>query len=345
MTMRPVLTLFFLLTTLAGAADPSPEVARLAYAFSVAAGILPAVEPGILPGGMGVWFAKPLSLRTSGPGGKMPPSTAARMAAATDVNATLSTYRLAAEVRGKGWIVFPARSEQGDWDLFLTRPDGSQRRPLTRTPEWNEAAPQFSRDGTRLLYRRLKRAEAISGNRYGEQGALIAANGDGTDARVLGAEGELPWASYVFSVVGTSRCDVRAACSGATPSNASAARSFVPPATTRAGTAQRGVPTITLNSYPLRVGREGRTCLGSLFGDPDTVPSKVPLSVRKYLFSRSAAVFGSSDVSAPKTQERYQVSPARKLAAPEDGRTPLNRYVRARERGRVRLDCMDTAKR
>ncbi len=95
MTMRSVLTLFFLLTTLGRATDPSPEVARLA-----------------------------------------------------------------AEVRGKGWIVFPARSEQGDWDLFLMRPDGSQRRALTRTPEWNEAAPQFSRDSTRLLYRRLKRGDA-----------------------------------------------------------------------------------------------------------------------------------------------------------------------------------------
>src|SRR5882672_1262337 len=56
-------------------------------------------------------------------------------------------------------------------------------------------------------------------------------------------------AGYVFSLVGTSRCDVRAACSGATLSNASAARSFVPPATTRAGTAQRAVPTTTLNTY------------------------------------------------------------------------------------------------
>jgi len=51
--------------------------------FSVAAGILPAVEPGILPGGMGEWFEKLLPLRTSHPGGKMPPSTAAKMAAAT----------------------------------------------------------------------------------------------------------------------------------------------------------------------------------------------------------------------------------------------------------------------
>src|SRR5438876_12415425 len=131
MTMRSVLTLFFLLTTLAGAADPSPEVARLA-----------------------------------------------------------------AEVRGKGWIVFPARSEQGDWDLFLMRPDGSQRRALTRTPECNEAAPQFSRDGRRLLYRRLKPAETIEGNRYGEQGALVVANSDGTNPRVLGEDGELPWARW-----------------------------------------------------------------------------------------------------------------------------------------------------
>jgi len=50
-------------------------------------------------------------------------------------------------------------------------------------------------------------------------------------------------------VVGTSRCDVRAACSGATSSNASVARIFVPPATTRAGTAQRAIPTIALNTY------------------------------------------------------------------------------------------------
>jgi len=62
------------------------------YVFSVAAGILPAVEPGILPGGMGVWFQKSLPFRTSGPGGKMPPTTAAKMAAATDVHPTLNTY-------------------------------------------------------------------------------------------------------------------------------------------------------------------------------------------------------------------------------------------------------------
>jgi hypothetical protein len=44
----------------------------------VAAGILPAVEPGILPGGMAV----PRN-SSAGPGGRMPPSTAGRMPAAT----------------------------------------------------------------------------------------------------------------------------------------------------------------------------------------------------------------------------------------------------------------------
>ena len=60
--------------------------------------MLPAVEPGILPGGMGVWFEKSVPLRTSGTGGKMPPSTAAKMAAATYVNPTLNTYATGEQV-------------------------------------------------------------------------------------------------------------------------------------------------------------------------------------------------------------------------------------------------------
>ena len=67
------------------------------------------------------------------------------------------TRELAEEVRDKGWIVFCARAETGDWDLFLCRPDGSDLRNITRTPDYNEASPQFSRDGRRLLYRRLPR--------------------------------------------------------------------------------------------------------------------------------------------------------------------------------------------
>ncbi len=62
----------------------------------------------------------------------------------------------------------------------------------------------------------------------------------------------MPLARYLFSLVGASRCDVRAACGGATPSNADDAQLFVPPATTRAGMAQRAIPTIPLNTYLAR---------------------------------------------------------------------------------------------
>src|SRR6267143_537032 len=67
---------------------------------------------------------------------------------------------------------------------------------------------------------------------------------------------------------------------------------------------------LTLILSPLRAGRgePERTCFGSLFGDPDTVPPKVPLSLSK--------------------RERV---------------TCLPRRLRRRQRVRVRLDCMDTA--
>ena len=114
--------------------------------------------------------------------------------AGTEPDATV--VQLADDVRDKGWIAFAARSDQGDWDLFLSRPDGSDRRNITRTPDANEAAPQFSRDGSRLLYRRLPREEIIDGNDYGTQGALVLANSDGTAPLTLGESGEYPWASW-----------------------------------------------------------------------------------------------------------------------------------------------------
>ena len=104
--------------------------------------------------------------------------------------------RLAEEVRSKGWIVFSARSEKGDWDLFLCGPDGSGLRNLTRTPDYNEASPQFSRDAKQLLYRRLKRDEKLDNNHHGTQGELVISRSDGTGAVALGASGEYPWASW-----------------------------------------------------------------------------------------------------------------------------------------------------
>ena len=104
--------------------------------------------------------------------------------------------RLAEEVRRCGWLVFSARSERGDWDLFACRPDGSDRRNLTRTPESNEAGAQFSRDGRRLLFRRLPVDEPVDGNHHGIQGELVLAASDGSTPTVLGQAREYPWASW-----------------------------------------------------------------------------------------------------------------------------------------------------
>ena len=53
---------------------------------------------------------------------------------------------LKTEVAARGWIVYGARSDNGTWDLFLSRPDGSARRNITNTPDFEEAAPRFSPD-------------------------------------------------------------------------------------------------------------------------------------------------------------------------------------------------------
>lgn len=104
--------------------------------------------------------------------------------------------RLAAEVHAKGWIVYSARSSQGDWDLFACRPDGSGVRALTRTPEFSEFYAQVSRDGTQLLYRRLPRGGTVDPNRHGAQGELIVSSGDGRQPTVVGRTGEFAWASW-----------------------------------------------------------------------------------------------------------------------------------------------------
>ncbi len=118
------------------------------------------------------------------------------VAAALTANADSALDLLRSEVAGKGWIIYGARSSQGDWDLFTCRPDGSGVRPVTQTREYNEFVPQVSRDGRKLLYRRVPRSESIDGNHYGAQGELVIANRDGSEPKVLGKAGELPWASW-----------------------------------------------------------------------------------------------------------------------------------------------------
>ncbi len=100
---------------------------------------------------------------------------------------------LAEEVRDKGWVAYAAQSGAGDWDLFVMRPDGSDRRNLTRTPDFSEAAGRFSPDGERLLYYRMPKAETLDNNKYGTH-ELVISNADGTSPVVFGKA--FSWASW-----------------------------------------------------------------------------------------------------------------------------------------------------
>ncbi len=105
----------------------------------------------------------------------------------------LVTKDLALEVRSKGWIVFSAANDGGDWDLFLMRPDGSDRRRLTDTRQFNEAGARFSRDGSKLLYYRMPIGEKVDNNTYGLF-ELIVADSDGSHPVSYG--NGFPWASW-----------------------------------------------------------------------------------------------------------------------------------------------------
>jgi len=123
-------------------------------------------------------------------------AAAAPAVAAEEANRDERTAALAKEVGRKGWIVYGARSANGTWDLFLSRPDGSQRRNLTPTPDFEEGAPRFSPDGQRMLYRRTPKGTTISHDRWGFQGRLILAHADGSDPVPYGEEEQYPWASW-----------------------------------------------------------------------------------------------------------------------------------------------------
>jgi hypothetical protein len=104
--------------------------------------------------------------------------------------------KLAQEVAARGWIIFAGKSGHGDFDLLLCRPDGSDCRDLTNTPDFNEFNARFSPDGKRILYRRIPRNEHVHDRLHGERGKLITSNSDGTDLVVHGAAGEFPWACW-----------------------------------------------------------------------------------------------------------------------------------------------------
>ena len=103
---------------------------------------------------------------------------------------------LAKEVAAKGWIVYSTKTPQGDYDVFLSRPDGSSKRNLTQTPDFNEYGARFSPDSKRILYRRHKAGTETNHDRWGAMGTLVVANADGSNPMVQGGEGEWPWASW-----------------------------------------------------------------------------------------------------------------------------------------------------
>lgn len=120
----------------------------------------------------------------------------AAVANAAEAPGNEAVAALAQEVAGKGWIVYSARSDNGTWDLFLSRPDGSSARNITNTPDYEEAAPRFAPNATRILYRRLAKGTQINHDQWGFQGELVISKPDGSTAVAVAGEGEYPWASW-----------------------------------------------------------------------------------------------------------------------------------------------------
>src|SRR5215472_13244298 len=118
----------------------------------------------------------------------------AERGAATEVKDP-GTKKLYNEVADKGWIIFSAKSEKGDYDLFVSRPNGSGLRNITRTPEYNELGARFLPDGKRIIYRRVGALKPKVDYRELIYGVLVIANADGSNPRTIGGEGDYPWAT------------------------------------------------------------------------------------------------------------------------------------------------------
>lgn len=120
------------------------------------------------------------------------------LAAAQGQSTEREVQKLRAELAGKGWLLFSAKTQDGDYDLYLSHPDGSARRNLTRTSEWSEFGGRFSPDGKRMLFRRLPKrpGEGLNHDSWGSMGTLVIANADGSNPQVQGGNGDWPWACW-----------------------------------------------------------------------------------------------------------------------------------------------------
>jgi Tol biopolymer transport system component len=131
-------------------------------------------------------------------------AAAARAAAADDP----AVDELRKEAGQKGWIVIAAYAREvdaqkrladddlGQADLFLMRPDGSQMRNITRTPDAHEFFVRFSADGKKIMYRRLPNGKDIEHDAAGTQGSLVTAASDGSNPAAYGKNREYPWATW-----------------------------------------------------------------------------------------------------------------------------------------------------
>lgn len=106
-----------------------------------------------------------------------------------------SVAKFSKEIARKGWIIFAAKSEAGDYDLFLARPNGTQSRNITRTPDTNELAARFWGGGKKIIYRSVAVMNPKADYREGTFGKLMVANADGSSPLEIGKDGEFPWAT------------------------------------------------------------------------------------------------------------------------------------------------------
>ena len=102
--------------------------------------------------------------------------------------------KLRDEVKNKGWLLYSAKSLNGTWDIFLSRPDGSQSRNITNTADFEEAAPHFFNDGKKIIYRQAAKGTIFQPARYGFQGRLVIADSNGANPTIIGEEGQYTWA-------------------------------------------------------------------------------------------------------------------------------------------------------
>jgi Tol biopolymer transport system component len=161
--------------------------------MSVQTGNLPskAGAPKIVLAGIMVAFWACAS--STGAGSEPMPNVPPNVEAPPPPAPTNETAALSRELHDKGWLVFSAQTDSGDWDLFLMRPDGSDRHRITDTREFNEAGARFSPDGRKLLYYRLPRFNTIDNNTYGTF-ALVLSDADGGNPIEYGAG--FNWASW-----------------------------------------------------------------------------------------------------------------------------------------------------